>query len=199
MININDYYWKADDGRVYGSKNQTIVTDADPEYVEWSTGQRAQIWPRELDGTQTEAAMQDVLNPFGNLFVNLEYYTAHARRVKYAEDITVNGMPFSTDPVTMGSLNTAQIYTGASPDATFSWKLSDGSFITLTAPDIVALQAAVAQFGQDCFACEDTVLTGIETGTITTRAEIDAAFSAVSNSFTGLKADPGSTRHGKRK
>jgi hypothetical protein len=199
MYNPFDWYWLADDGRVFASKRQVIVTDADAEYQAWLTaGNHPSDWPRDLAGEQTDAALQDVLRPY-NIFVNLAYYTAHARQKRIESDITVNGLPFSTDPLTYGSLNSAFIYTQAKTASTFSWKLPDGSFITLDKTDIAALHDASNRFAQDCYKCEDTTLDGIEAGTITDRAAIDAAFAAIPNTFTGLSEDAQKVRHGPRK
>jgi hypothetical protein len=186
MIFPYNWYWLADDGRVYASATQTIVTDTDPGYVAFTgAGGTATVWPRDDAGNQTNASLQDVLRPY-NLYVDLIYYTAAARQARYADDITVNGLPFSTDPVSLGGLNAAMLYTSDKQVNAFSWKLPDGSFITLNTTQIKDLQSVVAAFGQSCFVCEDETLTAIEGGTITTREQVDAAFAAVSNNFTGV-------------
>ena len=195
-----DWYWLAEDARVYASKRQIMVTDADAEYAAWllQAGNIPSEWPRDLAGEQTNDALQDVLRPY-DLYVDLIYYTAHARQTKIEGDITVNGLPFSTDPLTLGSLNSAYIYVQQKNTTTFSWKLPDGSFITLDKADIIALHDAANDFAQDCYRCEDTTLDGIEAGTITDRAAVDAAFAAISNTFTGLSEDAQKVRHGPRK
>jgi hypothetical protein len=187
-VNPINWYWLADDGRIFSSASQSLVTVDNPAYVAWSHTYQPTAWPVDDAGAQTDEALQDVLRPY-DIYVNLAYYTGGARQKKIAGDIVVNGLPFSTDPLTYGSLNSAYIYTIDKQSDTFSWKLPDGSFITLNTADIKALQNAANQFAQSCFACEDTTLDGIETGTITTRAQVDAAFAAISNSFTGLSAD----------
>jgi hypothetical protein len=64
-----DWYWRAEDRRIYGSKRQTIVTDADADLLAWcGEGDEAaepQTWPRDEAGVQTDAALQAVLDTYG--------------------------------------------------------------------------------------------------------------------------------------
>jgi hypothetical protein len=195
MYNPHDWYWINGDGRIYASKRQIIVDASDPEFI--SAGAATTPWPRDSEGDQTDAALQGVLAPY-SLFVNLEYYTADVRNKKSNGGVVVNGLPFASDPVTMMSLNAAYIYTIDKQTNAFSWKLPDGTFITLDTAGVKDLQSCVAGFGQSCYTCEDEVLTGIEGGTITDRTQVDAAFAAVSNVFTGLAVTT-ATRHERRK
>lgn len=183
-MNVFDHYWLADDGRLYSSAKQLMVSAADAGYVAWTgAGNVASAWPRDLAGEQTIEEMQNLLTPWG-LFVDLPHYAESARNKTVVSDITVNGMPFATDPITVGSLNTAFIYTQAKTGETFSWKLPDGTWLTLDKADITALQNAVSAFGQSCFECEAIVIDGITAGTVTTHEQVDAAFAAVPNTFT---------------
>ena len=192
-------YYLADDGRVYASARQLVVNNSDADFIAWSSGGLIPaMWPRDADGEQTEAALQRAIDGLRQ-FVNLAFYTANARQTKMQGDIFVNGIRFSTDPLTFGSLNSAYIYTQSNTGAVFSWKLPDGGFITLNKADTDALHAASNAFAQECFACEDATLDGIEAGSITTREQVDAAFAAVSNSFTGLRdVSELKPRHGAR-
>ena len=184
MYKPSDWYWfiGADTENVWSSARAMSVPISDPDYVLWS-----EVNP--ISPTlATMAELEDTLRvsyPRGTL----PTYTAHVRQQTGGGGIVVNGLPFATDALTLGSLNSAYIYTQAKTASTFSWKLPDGSFITLDMADIAALQNAANEFWQNCFTCEDTTLTGIEGGTITTHAQIDAAFAAISNTFTGLTAD----------
>ncbi|UGX90323.1 hypothetical protein G6321_00031300 [Bradyrhizobium barranii subsp. barranii] len=67
IFNPFDWYWVADDGRVYSSKRQVVVVDTnDPTFVAWKLAEYVPtIWPRDLAGNQTDAALQDVLTPLG--------------------------------------------------------------------------------------------------------------------------------------
>ena len=65
------------------------------------------------------------------------------------------------------------------------WKLADGvTFIPLDkTQDAHAVQEMSRRFVQSCFTCESQMSAGITDGTITTLAQIDAAFAAISNVF----------------
>lgn len=183
MYNVQDYYWiVADDQtQVWSSRRAGYVPTSDPEYVAW------------LDASEPApiATMTDLEQLFAVQYPrgSLNSYSTFIRDKTNGGGVTVNGMPFATDPVTVMSLNSAYIYTQTKTTQTFSWKLPDGSFVTLNKADIQLLQNTISNFGQSCFACEDTVLSGIEDGSITTHDQIDAAFAAVPTSFTGLSAD----------
>jgi hypothetical protein len=185
MFNALDWYWLADDARTYGSKNGKIATDTDPDYTAWlDTNQIPTPWPRDEAGNQTNAALQEVLAPYG-LFVDLYAYATAVRDKTLGAGITVNGQPFATDPITTMSLNSAFIYTQGKTGETFQWKLPDGSFVTLDKAGVAALQTCVAEYGQSCYQCESDTIMAIDAGTITTSAQVDAAFAAIPNSFTG--------------
>jgi hypothetical protein len=63
-----DWYWKADDGRVYSSAQQAIVTEADESFVTFNgEGGTPTRWPVDESGEQTNAALQEVLTPYGLL------------------------------------------------------------------------------------------------------------------------------------
>jgi hypothetical protein len=218
IINVADHYWIIGGSatEVYQSKTNTLVALDNADYASWAANE-----VNTATKIISEAELGEVLRTYGSplpawllatepTFIQptlstytdeqLASYTADARRRKQSSDIVVNGQPFATDPITLGSLNSAYIYTQTNAGATFSWKLPDGSFITLAKADVQQLQGAVSSYGQACFACEDETLTGIENGSITTLEQIDAAFAAVSNSFTGLRdAEELRHRHGPKK
>jgi hypothetical protein len=51
----------------------------------------------------------------------------------------------------------------------------------LDEPGLAHILQEMATFVQSCFSCESNTLSDINGGTITTMAEIDAAFAAISN------------------
>lgn len=198
MINIADHYWiiAGSTTDVYGSKTNTRVAANDPVYVGWSASNAA-------SSILNEAELADVLKPYNLLpawlfgaptFIQptptsydkdqLKAYSAYARATKQRAGILVNGIPFPTDAVTLGGLNSAYIYTIDKAADTFSWKLPDGTFITLDTQGIKDLQSAVSEFGQRCFDCEDQLAASIDAGTVSALPPIDAAYAAISNEFT---------------
>jgi hypothetical protein len=177
-----NWYWLADDARVYDSANQVITNDQNAGYVAWKVNNAPSSWPRDDAGNQTVAALQEVLAPY-NLFSNLTYYTADARYRKAGGGLTINSIspvPFFTDPVARNTLANANEYAKVTPHTT-DWKLSNGSFIQLSPTQLTTATNAMANFVQACFTCESTTVNGINGGSITTRAQVDAAFAAIPN------------------
>lgn len=174
-----NHYWLATDGRMFSSAAQALVP-ADPVL-----SAQASVWPRDDAGAQTDAALQDVLRPFG-VSVNLSYYAAYARWLKIEGGITVNGIPFPCDQGTLSALNSATIYVEsvAGAGATINWKLPDGTFTQLNKDEIKQLQLASQGFCQACYNCESSMLTGIAGGTVTTRLQVDDAFAAINTAYT---------------
>jgi surface antigen len=174
------WYWLADDGRIFSGPAQAQVPSNDPGYGNFLTAQQATPWPRDGTGAQTDASMQDVLTPYGDMFVDLTYYTADARFRKEVGGITVGGVALRTDRVSQSQRDAAHTYLAmATAGTTIAWKNADNSFTTLTAAQLATQMQATAGYVQDCFACENTTLASITGGTITTRAEVDAAFAAI--------------------
>ena len=176
-----NHYWKADDGRVFSSATQAVVPADDPGAV---AGMHSP-WPRDAANAQTDAALQDVLRPYG-IAVNLRYYAALARWRKIDAGITINGIPFPCDQVTLSALNSATIYleSASGQSTVINWKLPDGTFTQLNKTEINELQLASQSFCQACYNCESQQLSGITAGTITTREQVDAAFAAITTAFS---------------
>jgi len=86
--------------------------------------------------------------------------------------IEVDGVPVRTDRVTQSILGNARQY--AKEDNTFStdWKLSDGTFVTLTAPQIIAFADAVLAHVQAQFTKEKLLNDQIDA--VTTTEELKA-------------------------
>jgi hypothetical protein len=197
-ISVSNHYWAiaGATAEVYASKTNTLVPVADPDFV--AHGVATPIG--------TEAELAEVLRGLGSFvpewllaapsFIQpapgafskdqLKAYNGFARYTKRNGGIVVNGIPFPSDVLTQGSLNSAFIYTSDAAVDTWAWKLPDGTFITLDTQGVKDLQSAVTLFGQRCFDCEDGLVASIDAGTTTTLTAIDAAFAAVSNTFTGL-------------
>jgi hypothetical protein len=177
-----DHFWLADDGRVYGSAKQIVSDTNDPDYVAWTQRNVATVWPSDGAGNQTNAALQEVLTPY-SLFVDLAAYAAYVRYNHASGGVTIAGQPYFTDPVARNTVGSAHDYAVANPGHITDWKLADGTFTQLNETQLAHVLQEIATFVQACFTCESTTLNGINGGTITTKAEIDAAFAAISNVF----------------
>lgn len=186
-FNPQDWYWLADDARVYSSARQIIVDNTDADYVAWAATRAATPWPRDDAGDQTDDALQDVLAPY-NLFANLTYYSADARYRRENSGVTVASIggtvPFASDVASRNAVDTAWGYMNAKGTTnSISWKMSDGSFITMSTAQVTTLMTDMSTFIQGCFECENANLAAISGGTITTREQIDAAFAAIQSAF----------------
>jgi len=110
----------------------------------------------------------------------LKAYAASARYNKEVGGTTVSGVAYPTDRETQAKMTAAYNMAAANPNLSIDWKLPDGTFTTLTAAQMQAVAVAVGAFVQQCFGAEAAVVVGINNGTITTNAQIDAQFAAFS-------------------
>lgn len=174
--NPSNWYWLADDSRLFSSKSQSLIQSSDPDYQAWvASGGFATPWPRDDAGAQTTASLQEVLMPY-NLFIDLKAYAAFVRYNKEVGGTTISGVAYPTDRETQAKMTSAFALGQVNPSATFQWKLSDGTFATLTVAQLTTVATVVGAFVQACFATEATVVAGINGGTIATRDQVDAAF-----------------------
>ncbi|KAB2768632.1 hypothetical protein [Brucella anthropi] len=66
MYNPYDWYWLADDGRVFASANQSLVPKSYPAYKNWlANGNVPTRWPCDDSGAQTDSELSKVLKPYG--------------------------------------------------------------------------------------------------------------------------------------
>lgn len=171
----SNWYWLADDGRVYSGPKQQPVGNTDEDYLAYvSEGQFVRPWPRDIEGEQTTAALQDILTPYG-MFADLKGYAANCRWRKETGGIVVSGLSVATDDRSKLLIAGARIKADANPEFTTKWKTSAG-FVLIDAATIIAISDAVLAHVDACFGAEGEVLASIEAGTITAREEIDAAF-----------------------
>ena len=176
MYHPSQMPWVADDGRIYSGARQQVVESDDADYVAWlASGQTPRPWPLDAAGEQTAAALQEILTPYG-MWVDLVGYAADARWRKEVGGITVSGLPVATDDRSKQMLMGARVAANADPAFHTPWVGADGSIYPLDAPQIIALSNAVLAHVAACFATFAAIKIGIAAGTITTRAQVDAAF-----------------------
>jgi hypothetical protein len=203
-VNPLDHYWIIGDGSggIYQSSTNTMVPADDTNYTAW-TDAGGMVSPI---GTEAELAvvlrqrgvpipgwllsLDNFIQPAPDTYdkPQLKGYSGWARYNKQVGGVVVNGIPFPTDTLTLSALNSAMLYTSDKQVNTFSWKLPDGTFITLDTNGIKNLQSTIAAFGQSCYVCEDNLVDSIDAGTVTDLSAIDDAYAAISNSFTGVTA-----------
>ena len=107
---------------------------------------------------------------------------AYAKRVRERTisagcTVMVGGTPVQAwaDSATRADLNALVTAVGLGLITGTPWRGRDGTFTALDAAGITALASGVFAFVQAAFSQEAAVLADIESGTITTSAEIDAA------------------------
>lgn len=174
-----NWYWKADDGRIFSSIRSAIVAADDATYQAWlAAGFAPTPWPRDTAGNQSTAALQEVLTPYG-LFADLTAY-ANAKQWKIAvggHSVTINGAAvfFATDETSFSLITgkAARLQLSGAP-ASVDWQTGPTTFVTIAAADFIAAAANVADWMQSTWDVLKQVLAAITAGTITTMAQVDS-------------------------
>jgi hypothetical protein len=175
--NPNAWFWfvGGDTTKVFSSATGTYILASDPAYSVFAETNRA-------TNIVSEAELIDVLAAQAPsvVFATPTGLTAYAASKRYDKEIggtTISGVAYPTDRDTQSKLASAVLFAQLTPAAVFQWKVADGTFVTLTGLEqIVAVASAIGAFVQGCFALEATTVTAIKAGTITTTAQVDAAF-----------------------
>lgn len=172
-----DWYWlvAGDETRVWSSGRGTYVPADDLDYAAWREAGRA------ATRIATEQDLTDVLAVYGmrGPHVDLVAYAADARWRRETGGITIDGLHIATDDRSKLLIAGARIQAEADPAWSTVWTAADGTRHPVTAAHVIAISAAVLAHVDAGFRIYDQVLAGIASGTITTPAEIDAAFAAV--------------------
>jgi len=109
----------------------------------------------------------------------LAAYLANARWEREEGGITIDSVDIATDRVSQNMINGAVAYLREDETVmSIEFKSVDG-FATIGRTDMVLIGKAVAAHVQACFATERSILADIESGIVTTTAEIEAALDAV--------------------
>lgn len=195
MMNPSNHYWiiAGSSAEVYSSASNTLVPASDSTYSDWAAINIA-------SPIVSEAELADVIKSY-NMFPawifnaatfirptpttyskdQLAAYNADARFRKASGGVAIGGKPYLSDPVSRNTVASAHDYAVANPGHVTDWKLADGTFVQLSEAQLATVLQDMATFVQACFTCESTTLAGINGGTITDLAAIDAAFAAISN------------------
>jgi hypothetical protein len=178
----SNWYWTigADTGNVWSSARAMLVPISDPGYVAWQ-GPDGRVPPNMATMADLEDTLRQVF-PAGTP----KTYAADLRYRKASGGVIISSLSpaaFYTDPVSRNTIDSAHNYAVANPGVTTQWKMSDGTFIQVDEAKLLTMVNTVAGFVQACFTCESNMVTGINGGSITTLAQIDAAFAAISNVY----------------
>lgn len=104
---------------------------------------------------------------------------AHAADLRWRKEtggVTLGGIPVATDDRSKVMIIGARVAAQSDPEWTTVWHGADGSAYPLNAAAMVAISSAVEAHVNSTFATFAIVKSDIESGKITTTAEIDAAF-----------------------
>lgn len=172
-----DWYWLASDGRLFSSAVTALVSKTNADFVRWSSaGGVPTTWPRDDAGEQTTAALQAVLAPYG-LFADLVAYARDARWRAEIGGMVWNGVPIATDDSSKVKIAGARLAAQANPAFETTWWGAHGEGVVVDAPLIIQLSDAVLAHVDGTFTTFGLVKAGIEGGEITSREQVDAAFS----------------------
>jgi hypothetical protein len=127
-----------------------------------------------FDGTRTIVTVH-----YTEPQLSKEQLTAHAAKRRYEKEvagITVAGVPVATDDRSKQMIIGARIAADSDPNFTTTWVGTNGNLYPMTAPQIIGVSNAVLAHVSSCFAIYANTQEAIAAGTISTPAEIDAAF-----------------------
>lgn len=66
MFNPANWYWQSASGRIYSSSKQAITNEKDKDFTNWkAAGNLPTPWPKDAEGKETDAALADILAPYG--------------------------------------------------------------------------------------------------------------------------------------
>jgi hypothetical protein len=108
--------------------------------------------------------------------VDLTAYAMATRWKKETGGIVVAGVPIATDDRAKLMIVGARVAADADANWSTVWQGDDGNAYPLNAAQMVAVSNAVQAHVAHCFAIFASVKTSIDNGSITTTAQIDAAF-----------------------
>lgn len=108
----------------------------------------------------------------------LTAYAIDQRWRKEVSGITVSGISIATDDRSKQMILGARLAADLDPNWTTQWVAADGSVHPVDAAAIIAISDAVQAHVNACFVTYASIKTDIDAASITTTAEIDAAFAA---------------------
>jgi hypothetical protein len=175
-----DWYWiVADDqSKVWSSARAGYVSANDEAFVLWTAGGNL---PTRIASIEELSDVFAAQYPAGMLTTY-----ANARQWSLATSGRVvqlggRALPFKTDPESLALIN-GKAYRLSMPGSptTVNWQIGPTEFVPIAASDFTAIAIEIADWVQATFDALPAIFAGIEAGSITTTAQIDAALAAVS-------------------
>jgi hypothetical protein len=181
----SNWYWivAGSTTQVFSSASGSYVALTNATYEAWvAAGNIPSI-------AASEAALLAVLQASGVTVVMqtetglLAYANAKQRAIAGAGvSVNIGGsatVECSTDPASLILLQGAAAVAASTPSWSFAWVPESGSPVTLTAAQITTMFGAVSAFIQATFTTLAAVITAINAGNITTKAQVDTPPSGV--------------------
>lgn len=183
IYNPYDWYWLADDGRLFASKRSVLIDPHDQDYVDWSSGENKPTpWPRDIDDNQTAAALQQVLAPY-RIAVDLKAHAFMARDQKEHDGMPVSdisGMTeIRTDDYHQSLINRYHQAVALDDKFTVAWILPDRSTVMLNKSSINSLFNQATAYVTNTYNVYSQLVKDIDSGAIKTTDQIDQAFDGV--------------------
>jgi hypothetical protein len=110
---------------------------------------------------------------------DLKTYAGAKRFEVETAGIMFGGRPANTDRASQAMVTSAWTSVQNDPSATMDWKDRDGNWVTLSGPQVVQFHSSVTAHVELCFSTEADVSAQIDSGAITSNAQIDAVFEAI--------------------
>lgn len=132
----------------YWDEGWRLYPEMPSRHHRWDHAEKAWIDPRTPDEIKNEA--KDALK--------------RRRDVALSAGTRVGEVELLTDEVTQGRITGAALAALIDPAYQVQWKMPDGSFIVLTAPQIIAFAQAIRSHVQACFNREAELIALIEAG-----------------------------------
>jgi hypothetical protein len=125
------------------------------------------------------------VEPYAAPAVDLTSYARSKRWEIENGGITVAGIPVATDDRSKLMITGGRVAAEADPNWMTVWDGADGESYPIDAAAMIAISAAVQAHVNACFVAFATVKAGIaaEPPTVTTTAQIDAAFAAIATDY----------------
>jgi len=108
---------------------------------------------------------------------------SHAAHARYDKEVAGLSTDVGGATVTLASTIASQSKVSASaqqaqinPNFTAQWKQTDGTFLLLNATQLLKLNENIQNYIETCYNTEKSCCDQIDAGTMTTTAQIDAAF-----------------------
>jgi hypothetical protein len=192
-VDPRNNYWTVGGSQLYFSGKNIYVPTSDADYVTWleshsaphNLADEAELWgvisnmdPSYLpdwlfDGTTFVQPAEGVYST-----MQLKSYTTFSRWKKEQGGLTLtSGKPIKTDDRSQAKINGAKLM-AIDKTTTYNpfWHFADDSIAQLAATDVINMSNDLQTHIDHCFTISAQTKSEIDAGTVTTLAQIDAAF-----------------------